>query len=111
MPGSGFHPAPCSHGPYLGCVQSELGLGAGAVVGPSGEVGPFQLGRAHFPQVMPELATGTSKTLLILSNILKLCYFNHHTTAFLSRGYFFVSVCGSNSACCVCVLASLVVSL
>lgn len=44
-PGPGFHPAPCSHGPYLGCFQSELGLGAGAVVGPSGEVGPLQFGQ------------------------------------------------------------------
>lgn len=26
--------------PYLGCFQSELGLGAGAVFEPSGEVGP-----------------------------------------------------------------------
>lgn len=59
-PGPGFCPAPSSHGPYLGCFQSGLGLGAGAVSGPSGEVGPLQMGRAH--QVMPEqLATVTSK--------------------------------------------------
>jgi hypothetical protein len=44
-PGPGFHPAPCSHGSYLGCFQSELGLGAGAVVGPSGEVGPLHMGQ------------------------------------------------------------------
>lgn len=65
-PGPGFHPAPCSHGPYLGCFQSELGLGVGAVVGPSGEVGPLQVGRANSPhQVIPELSAVTSKILLV----------------------------------------------
>lgn len=57
--------SPCSHASYLGCFQSELGLGAGAVVAPSGEVGPLWIGRANSHQVRPEITTVTSKILLI----------------------------------------------
>lgn len=33
----------------LGCFQSELWLGVGAMVGPSGKVGSLQMGRANSP--------------------------------------------------------------
>lgn len=69
-PGPGFYPAPCSHGPYLGCFQSALGLDAGAAVKLSGDIGPLQMGRANSHQVMPELAIVTSKKKN-LSNLIK----------------------------------------